>query len=1002
VNCIESIKFIKPIKHCFRRLLLILMNLSLFGVAFSQEYFQQEVNYKIHVTLNDKDHELSSFESVEYINNSADTLSFIFFHLWPNAYCENNTALAKQLKSWKGKERLFKDPQLRGYIDSLDFKIGNKRVDWYLLPGQPDICKLSLNATVKPGDTIIITTPFHVKIPKGVTSRLGHIGESYQISQWYPKPAVYDKSGWHQMPYLDQGEFYSEFGSFDVSITLPVNYTVGASGDLQNEAEEERLVMLAGDTSWKSTAGLLNDDFPPSSDQVKTLRYTATKVHDFAWFADKRFHVLKGSVQLPESGREVTTWVMFTNNQANLWKNALGYVNTSIRYFSGMVGDYPYNTFTAVQSALNAGAGMEYPGLTVIGLADDAYSLDEVIAHEICHSWFYSSLASNERRYPFMDEGITSAYEKLYMQERYPEKKMWELLFKKEKLAKYLQIEKLPVQRISEIEWLVQARQNLEQPLNLAAPDYSVINYGTMIYSKAAFGFNYLRAYFGDSVFDSAMHEYFSIWKSKHPSPDDLKNIFESYTGKDLSWFFKDFICTTKRLDYKVVRLNGQKILIKNKGEMASPLVISGLKGDSVFFEKWTDGFNGKKWIDIPGGNYSEIMIDPMHLMPELFRLNNNIRKSGIFRKSDSMRPQLLFAIEDPAKRSLIYMPAVNWTKENGFMIGMALNNGFLIPKPVEYIVMPFYSFKDPGLAGFGRIAFNITPYDKFIRMATISLEGTQFGAPGNQNYHQAKAGLELYFRTIQMNNPVNQKVYGNLIAASDLSQIELQEKAKMRSYLQVGYVLEKTCIINPFTISASFESNSSYQKASAELNYRHSYNGKNNGLDMRLFTGTMVKNYSAAPFYSLSPAGRSGREQYLYQSAYPDRFGVFPNTFWSRQMALSEGGLVSPVNDSLGYSNWLISLSLTSNFPGRARRMPVKPFINFLLNDHGTGTGHNSPFFYEAGLKAGIWNFFEIYVPLIVSDNIESLSGSFKNRIRIVLKLDSFKKVKLNRGAAD
>ena len=98
---------------------------------------------------------------------------------------------------------------------------------------------------------------------------------------------------------------------------------------------------------------LLKMIFPPSSDQVKTLRYTGTEIHDFAWFADKRFHVLKGSVKLPESGREVTTWVMFTNQQADLWKDALNYVNTSVSYFSEMIGDYPYNTFTAVQSALN-------------------------------------------------------------------------------------------------------------------------------------------------------------------------------------------------------------------------------------------------------------------------------------------------------------------------------------------------------------------------------------------------------------------------------------------------------------------------------------------------------------------------------------------------------------------------------------------------------------------------------------------------------------------------
>ncbi len=968
--------------------------------AFPQRYFQQEVNYKIHVTLNDKRHELNSFESVEYINNSADTLRCVFFHLWPNAYSSNNTALAKQLSGWRGKEHLFKDLELKGYIDSLDFKVGNKIVQWNLLPDQPDICNLILNEPLCPGDTIIITTPFHVKLPKGVSSRLGHIGESYQVSQWYPKPAVYDRSGWHPMPYLDQGEFYSEFGSFDVYITLPDNYTVGATGDLQNEDEKERLNNLAADTSWQSTTEVTYEDFPVSSDQFKTLHYTGTEIHDFAWFADKRFNVLKGSVHLPESGREVTTMIMFTNQQADLWMNALDYVNSSILFFSNTIGDYPYNTFTAVQSALSSGVGMEYPGITVIGLADDPYALDEVIAHEIGHNWFYSALASDERRYPFMDEGITSVYEERYLHNRYPEKKLWELYFRKRKAAAFMHIEKMPVRRVPELEWLIQARQNLEQPIDLPAADYSSVNYGSIIYSKTAIGFNYLRAYLGDSIFDASMHVYYRKWKSKHPNPDDLRSAFELSSGKDLSWFFGDFIRTTKRIDYGVVSLSSGQVLIENNGEMESPLVISGMTGDSIFFEQWSDGFKGRKWIDIPAGDYSEIKIDPFHVMPELFRLNNNIRRSGIFRKADPVQPQLLFTIEDPDRRSLIYIPAINWTRENGLMLGMALTNGFTVSKPFEYFIMPFYSFNGPELAGFGRLAFNVTPYDRLVRMATFSLEGTQFGAPGNQNYHKAKAGLDIYFRTKKMNDPVNQKVYGYFIAASDLYQIELPAKAMMLSYLLFGYKLEKTSMVNPFSLSAAFESNKAYNKVSAEFRYRYSYYGKNNGLDMRLFAGTLLKETPDVPFYALAPGGRSGRDNYLYDGTYPDRFGVFPTTFGSRQMTLSEGELVSPVNDSLGYSKWLISLSFTSSLPGVAARLPVKPFLNILLNDHGTGTGQNSLFYYEAGLKAGIWNFFEIYVPLMVSGNIESVTGTFKNRIRFVLKLDSFKQFKLTRGA--
>jgi hypothetical protein len=511
--------------------------------------------------------------------------------------------------------------------------------------------------------------------------------------------------------------------------------------------------------------------------------------------------------------------------------------------------------------------------------------------------------------------------------------------------------------------------------------------------------FNYLRAYLGDSLFDSTMKACYKEWKFKHLQPEDLKKLFELETGKDLTWFFTDLLGTTKRLDYQVVQLEESRLLVKNRGELVSPVVISGMRGDSVFFKKWVDGFKGQKWIEIPAGDYTEIKIDPNHQMPELYRLNNNIRRSGIFPKSDPLRTQMYFTLEDPEKRYLMFIPALNWTRENGIMIGAALHNGFLTPKPFEYFVMPFYAFNNPALAGFGKIAWNITPYNKMVRMARISLEGSQFGAPGNQSYHYAKTGTELFFRSAHMNHLLMQKASFNFIAASDLSQIELLQKASMKYYLQFGYQLQKTGFINPFLFSTSLESSYSYIKTTAEMNYKLSYRGKKNGLDIRLFAGAMLHNSSDASFYALAAGARNGHELYLYQGTYPDRFAVYPSSFFSKQMTVTEGGLASPVNEKLGFSNWLVSLSLTSTLPGSASRLPVKPFINMLVNDHGSGNGYDSPFFCEAGLKAGMWNFFEIYVPILVSGNIASITGQFKSRIRLVFNLDSFGQAKLNSG---
>jgi hypothetical protein len=979
-------------KYYPKHLLLICTIVSMVSPTGSaQDCFQQEVNFKIHVALDDKRHELHAFQEIEYINNSPDTLGFLFFHLWPNAWSGNDTRLARQIFNSRGRQRLFDDPRLRGYIDSLDFHADGRQVHRKPVTGYPDICRIYLNEPLSPGDTVFITTPFRVKIPGGETSQLGHIGESYQITNWYPKPAVYDKSGWHPMPWLDMARHRSETGSYTVFITLPENYVVGATGNLRSEDEIRWLNMLAADTTWKRTYFYTGTRFPPSSGQMKTLEFYEGRSNDFAWFADKRFNVVQGSVELTGTGREVTTWIMFTSLQARLWMDAPEHVTSAILYFSELLGDYPYDSYTAVQSILGAGSGNAYPGINVIGFEDDAYSLNEAIALNIARSLLNTASASGECHYPFIDEGIARSYAARYMNQRSPGRKLWEVYLKNRRLAEILDIDDIPVHRADELRWLGQARLNLGTPVNMKADDYGRLTHDHGNNYKAMAGFDYLRAYLGDSLFDTVMQAWYGSRKFRHTQHGDFRNFFESETGEDLEWFFIDFIGTTKRLDYQMVRFRDQYVLVENNGELSSPLIVAGMKGDSVIFKKWVEGFHGQKRIDIPRGEYSEVSIDPGRVMPELYRNNNTVRTSGPFPGFRPVRPRFLFNIDDPGQRTIVYLPLVNWTRENGLMPGISLHNGFPLPKPAEYLLTPFYSFKNASLAGSGKLLFNITPYDNFFRLATVTLEGTRFGAPGDQNYHLAKAGLDLHLRPGSIQNSLRHRLFGRYIAASDLLEITFSQKTQLSSFVQFGYGLERIHLVNPFNLLTSFESHSSFQKASIELNYRYSYHGRDNGLDIRVFTGAMVKNESEVPFHALSPGGRSGREQYLYQGTYPDRFSVFSDTFFSRQMTLSEGGLVTPLNESLGYSDWLFSLSFESSLPGRAGWIPVRPFANFLVNESGPGISQNSRVFYEAGLKAGIWDFFEIYFPLLVSENIGSIGGPLKNRIRFIFKLDAF-----------
>lgn len=514
---------------------LVLLSLCQLSIVHCQlNYWQQQVNYTIDVTLNDKENSLDAFEKIEYTNNSPDTLRFIWFHLWPNAYKNDKTAFSDQLLLNGNTKFYFSGKEQRGYINRLEFKINNVTVNVEDHPLYIDIIKLILPVALAPSQKIMITTPFHVQLPFNF-SRAGHDGESYQVTQWFPKPAVYDKNGWHSMPYLDQGEFYSEFGNFDVRITVPKNYVVAATGELQDAVEKEWL-LSRNDFFWEpvkertklkgGTIKTITKKFPPSSSETKTLHYSQNNIHDFAWFADKRFIVNHDTCRLA-SGKIIDLFSYYTPQQKDIWNQSVIFGKRAIQFYSSELGEYPYNVASVVQGPESFGGGMEYPTITVISPTQSAMTLDITIAHELGHNWFYGILASNERDHPWMDEGINSFYEHRYSARYYKKTPSTEkMLFE------------------------TYAREKLDQPIETTSEKFNEANYNLVAYYKTSDWLRWLEAQLGKENFDKAMQEYFRRWQFKHPQPPDFKKILEESTGQNLDSAFS-YLLKTGLLPYK-------------------------------------------------------------------------------------------------------------------------------------------------------------------------------------------------------------------------------------------------------------------------------------------------------------------------------------------------------------------------------------------------------------------------------------------------------------------
>lgn len=501
-----------------QKILLIIISALCFLFTNAQRpYWQQKVDYAINAQLNDEVHTLDGFLKLKYINNSPDTLRFIWFHVWPNAYKNDKTAFSDQLLENGRTDFYFSDNPDRGYINRLDFRVNESLAKTEDHPEHIDIIKLLLNEPLRPGDSVHITTPFHVQLPKNF-SRSGHIGKSYQIAQWYPKPAVYDAQGWHPMPYLDQGEFYAEFGDYTVDITLPQTYQVLSSGQLLNPEQDIFIPSIKLLKNSKTLPKLSNSvpDIPP-----KTLRFKQQNIHDFAWFASPDYILMKDSVML-SSGRNVQLSAAYFPSQKELWKNAMSQIKEALLQRSTLIGEYPYDHLSVVQSPTNnTYGGMEYPCIATISKADNEADFHEVIAHEIGHNWFQGAVANNERKYAWMDEGLNTYYEKRLLKQ----KDKYHLF--NEALVKML--------------WQTYSNLKIDQPVNTPSSELSQTNYYLSSYYKSAKLFNALEKKMGRAAFDTAINRYYKEWKFRHPQPDDLFATLQSHSSTSLDTLIHSF-----------------------------------------------------------------------------------------------------------------------------------------------------------------------------------------------------------------------------------------------------------------------------------------------------------------------------------------------------------------------------------------------------------------------------------------------------------------------------
>ena len=578
------------------------------------DYWQQRADYVIRATLDTAGSVIRGTERIHYANHSPDTLAFVWVQIEQNIFAQNSITYTLNQPPLHFAGGAVFDFTGKGFIGGITIERFATAGKELRRTAYGTMMRVELSRLLPPRGVIDFDVAWHFPVPPYGGGRMGRIGARlYEIGQWYPRLVVYDDvHGWNPLPYIGAGEFYLEYGDFDVSLTLPAGFVVAATGTVANPlvvwGPTARARLARARRSAERVQIITQAEAEANTGKrvpgTKTWRFTARNVRDFAWAASPDFRWDASSW----NGILIQT---FYRPGATPWEEANKMAWFTIKHFSETWGTYPWPHATTVEGLVE---GMEYPMLTFVPSIEKREDQFWVLTHEFGHEWFPMLVGSDERRYPWMDEGFNT----------FIDYGSAEGYFRGTAYGDTVRRELLGAYRVSAV-------PGNEQPLIDRPVEQRDLAWAA--YQKPALMLTILRdAVLGQEPFERALREYVRRWKFKHPQPADFFRTIENVSGKELDWFWREWVYTTARLDQAVdsVTQAGDTALVylSNRAQMVLPVTLELRYADGTTetrrfpIEMWNLGskFTARVGTAKP---VAGVVVDPKETYPDIDRANN-------------------------------------------------------------------------------------------------------------------------------------------------------------------------------------------------------------------------------------------------------------------------------------------------------------------------------------------------------------------------------------------
>ena len=912
------------------------------------QYFQQEVNYRMNVEVASGLKEMTVNGTMEYHNNAPRPIDTIYFHLWADAFSDENSAFSEQLLKIQNTKFYFSSDSLKGGYKGLTLGINSgilKRHEEHV-----DMAYLILKEPLQANSSIDISFSYQLKLPYR-WSRTGYKNDYIQLSYWYPKPAVLDASGWNWFPYLSLGEFYSDYGNYDIDLTVPEGTEIVGSG---------------------------TSDVDRTSTGVWKYKFIAEDVIDMAFVLHKDYQLLK-EVYDGKNGK--VDLKLFCDSNNKLWMDsAMVFLKTSMKYYEEHIGPYPYSVLTCVQDPGGMGGGMEYPMLITVA-GNDLNTLRYYINHEVGHQWFYGILGFNERKFPFLDEGLTTYYEHRYT------KPILGIDYHTSNLSEAGNItEDLETPILQQI-YLWQKRRGFSESPSSPAQEVSFINYGVNSYEKSAYVFSYIAEYLGEETFDRGIRHLYNSWKFKHPDVHSLIESLEYESGKNLEWI-KELLSDDATIDFQIKKEGGQ-LQIVNNGNLALPFKIY-------------DDNGGLEWHEpLQSGNASIVDAQVTSVNKDFIGLELNGEDNHL-NHSFSFLPFL--SVDHSRKKELYFSILTTWNRGDGWSLGSAFYNSAFPSKKFQFLLAPQYGFSSKELIGNGWMAYNAYKTSGPLRKIQYKLSAKRYTDRYNENldyrtqYFRITPQVSFHFKVAP-----SSQVYKKLTLRSiwlnqespdfnDDGSFDIVNDGSFIHQLRYDYFnfnvlnrkeyyiqLEQQSYDNPFGDGEN------YLKLSGALTYDIKYKPSHT-IKFRAYAGGFLMNSQRNSSSFNSPLSRGtiallhqGSNDYSYEGYYLNR--QQSNGPFTNQVNRLEGGFKDALGPSYGVglsNDFAASIGLSFDLPmNLPTLLKFKPYFD--VGYYRTKSTLNDPLvgktIYSGGLMLSYLDgSLEIYLPLFSSSSISNI----------------------------